>query len=212
MPTIKSPSPTPQQLNVLAHSLARRITQQPADVDDLVQEALFSYHRSSVHKKSFALARTLLQRCMWIYWSGGWRYSGARHREDFPLTAAPPDKMLQDPQGAWNNALDLDAYLNALEVMEGMLARRVAENLLQPQDERYCKLLRITARRKARLKQRGSKHIRPSHVQLRTAFKLTRTEWHRTLHRIRQFTADYLAERMSDPATLPVNVLRYRKA
>ncbi len=214
----KQPSPTEQELNRLAVSLAHRIAHQEADVDDLVQEGLLSLHRMlRKHprpNKPFAFARTLMQRSMLIYYSGGWRYSGARHREDLSFTAAPPDRTTHDPRRRWDNDLDLDAYLTALETTHGALARLVADNLLAPQDEDYCQLLHETAQHKTRLKKkgkntRGANHIRPSHCQLRKALHLTRTEWHRTLHAIRQFTATYLAW-TSDAATLPTCVERYQ--
>lgn len=215
----RPPDPTAKELSNLACSLARRIAHQDADIDDLMQEGLISLHRmlqKVPHPDNpFAFARTLMQRCMLIYYSGGWRFSGARHREDLSWAAAPMEKTTIDPQRRWDNNLDLGAYLNALEGAEGALARQVAENLLMPQDEYYCSLLFDTAKKKAKARElkgqtAGVNRIRPSHYQLRMAFNLNRSKWHRTLHTIRRFTANYLAGPMQ-VRSLPMRVQEYQE-
>ena len=209
MPEVQATTvPTSKELRNLAYSLARRIAHQEVDIDDLAQEGLLSLHRmlqKVPHPDNpFAFARTLMQRCMLIYYSGGWRFSGARHREDLSWAAAPVEKTTIDPQRRWDNNLDLGAFLDALEAAKGELARRVAENLLAPQDEQYCNLLFEAA------KESGGVRLRPSHYQLRIAFELKRSQWQNTLHAIRTFTADYLAGPMR-VRTLPMRVQQYQE-
>lgn len=64
---------TIQQALPLARSLARREAHSPDDVDDLIQVAIFAYHkaaqRTSEVDNPYAHARTVLQRAMWGYYS-----------------------------------------------------------------------------------------------------------------------------------------------
>ncbi len=199
--------PTSKELSNLAYALARRIAHQEVDIDDLMQEGLLSHHRMlqkvPYPDKPFAFARTLMQRCMLIYYSGGRRFRGARHREDLSWTAAPVEKTTIDPQRWWDNTLDLGSFLSALEAAEGKLAREVAENLLTPQHEQYCRLIMTAAKVK-------NTRVRPSHYQLRTALELKRHQWHDTLLTIRRFTANYLAGPMH-MTPLPKRVQKYQE-
>ncbi len=206
--------PTVAELTSLARALACNAARQDADIDDLTQEALWSARRrlrkTPVPRNAFALARTVMQRAIITYYAGGWRGTGVRYRQDFPLTEAPPDKTMLDPQGQWDDKIDLDGFLNGLETKHGSLARTVAENLVTPQDPAYCQLLRKTATRKTALHRRGArthavKHIKPSHKQLRTAFNLSRIEWHAILLKVRQFAAVWLITQ-TDAATLPTRI------
>jgi hypothetical protein len=64
---------TIEEVTPLARSLAEKRAHRPADVDDLVQVALFAYHRDTervgvVVMKPYAHARTVLERAMWSYY------------------------------------------------------------------------------------------------------------------------------------------------
>ena len=198
--------PTYHNLYKLAYSLAIRIAHQPADIDDLVQEAIWSAHRRLNKKpqprKPYSLARTVMLRSMYTYYAGGWRLSGAKHREDLPFPTIPTDKTIHDPRHSWDSKADLDAFLTALETQHGTLARRVTENLLIPSDPAYCQLLHETAWN------RYAKRLRPSYKQLRLALNLSRTEWRQTLRAVRHFTANYLVTSYG-LTTLPTRLHHY---
>ncbi len=188
MPSTVRILPSHDELRVLAASLARNLARQPADIDDLMQEGLWSAYRCLARtkdpKKPFALARTVMQRAMITYYAGGWRRSGARYREHIPLPAGADGS--HNPVDGWNGALDLRQYLHELEQEFGITARQMAENLITPRHPVYCQLLHDKARRTNRT-------IRPSNKQLRQSLKLTRKQWKNTLRVVRVFTRTWLA-------------------
>ncbi len=204
--TTKSPLPTMQQTQVLARALAKRMAHQPADVDDLIQEALWVWHRRAQRKpfptKPFALARTVMQRAMQTYYGGRWCRSGARHQEDLPFECAPQVSVVQEPGQGWEEKITLDAYFAALEKECGTVARLVAENLIMPRDLFYCRALDDV------VFTRGKRKLRPSQQALRQVLHIPRTDWNALLKRIRAFTALWLTHTVVEGVELPEKVQR----
>lgn len=209
----KTKLPTVEQTKVLASALARKLAHQPADVDDLVQEGLLSWHyrvkRKPAPRKPFALARTVMQRAMFTYYRGRWCRSGARYREDVGLDFAPTEKVTQEPGQQWDDAINLNMYLTSLEVNLGTRARFVAENMIMPRDLFYCRALDTTATRERR------KHLTPTKQELCHVAGLDRKQWVVLLEQIREFTALWLLQ-TQEMCELPPKVrralpLRYRQ-
>jgi hypothetical protein len=210
--------PTLKELTKLAHALAFNVARQQADVDDLVQEGLWSARRMLLRirhpNKPYALCRTIMQRAMITYYAGGWRGTGVRYRQDFPLTAAPPNRTMLDTQDRLDNKIDMEGYFSGLQAEYGLLARIIAENLITPKEPVYIQQLREAAEHKAKVLRRCSgvvqnvKRLRPSHKQLRMALDLERPAWQEVLKHIRHYTARWLAQQ-TEPSNLSPQVQRY---
>ncbi len=214
----RTTKPTLTELTRLAHALAYKTARQQADVDDLVQEGLWSARRMLLRirnpNKPYALCRTIMQRAMITYYAGGWRGTGVRYRQDYPLTAAPPSRTTLDPQDRLDNKIDMEGYFSGLQSECGALARTIAENLITPKEPVYIQQLREAAEHKAKVLRRRSgvvqnvKRLRPSHKQLRMALDLERPAWQEVLKRIRHYTARWLAQQ-TEPGNLSPQVQRY---
>lgn len=193
--------PTDQEVTNLARSLARRVTHTEVDVDDLMQEALWSLHKrlkKTPHPDNFwAFAKTVMLRSMQTYYSGGWRPSGARH-DSTPTMSLDYVTTGCDPRQALDEELDLDQFFSTLEATCGPMARHVAENLISPTNYAYCYRLIEQSRCKAQARRngaavRGVQHIRVSHKQLRAALGLDRKQWKIVLREVRTFTTKWLS-------------------
>lgn len=186
-------APTYTETVTLARSLAYHAAQQPADVDDLTQEALFAWHnctqrqRGNDARKPFSLARTVMQFAMFSYYSRRWSMSGARHRAEDCFLEELPSGYTAVSQAAPNmDRLSLQEYLDALSASCGTMAAYIAKNLLMPQDLWYCRLISDAAQGP------GRRRARPTHGHLREALGLTPTEWKHLLQQVRVFTARWL--------------------
>lgn len=196
-------------LSRLAHSLARGFTHNDADIDDLVQEALWSFERRlramrTPPNNPWAFAKTSMSRIMMCYINGDTRHTGARHNPR-PMVDIDYAGVQTDPWDQLIAELDLERYLNQLEVNCGPTARRVAENLLEPCDPCYCEALMASNQKKMRQKRRGQSvrgvhKIRVSHKELRQALGLERKQWHEVLQQVRTFTTGWLSWTSTQPA------------
>jgi len=141
----------------LARALAAKVS--PEFVDDLTQEGLIALSRAlqRTPQLSFPLARTILQRAQWR--------AHMRWHRDVSALAGPVEEQLPvvDQQ---------NSFFDELERCCGPQARRVAENLVEPQDPQ------VVARIKSRCTRR----------QVRLGLGIKRNEWNRLLDQIRAFT------------------------
>lgn len=205
MPTrsiARLPAALQTEFYTLAHSLARRVAHNEADVDDLTQEAIFSLLRSLKRRgvapnKQFAFARTVMLRAMQTYYAGGWRSTGTRQctYDEHPLDKIPEQQISVDPSEQLDTELVVQQYLNDLQQACGPLAHRVAYNLIAPRDPAYCQHL-ITHHKR---KRRTQKKVRVTNKRLREALELSRGRWRRTLREIREFTRCWLQEHAETP-------------
>jgi hypothetical protein len=188
MPT--SVIPTPEELTAeeqinLAKALATRMAYDPADVDDLSQEALLKYIRSNrAHAhKPFPFARTVMQRAIVSYYR-----SQKLRPPHLSMSALSTEQLRQVSHSNVFAAIEdkalLEQYLLAVESGMGPLARRAAENLINPKDPNYCKrIIKKTHRKKIRRTVNGSP------LQLRRALGLkNRTQWAKLIRELREFT------------------------
>lgn len=194
----------------LARSLATRIAHTEADIDDLMQEGLWSLHRmlKRIPKptKPFAFARTVMQRSMYTYYSGKWRGTGARY--DIRPTTCLEDyhhRCTTDPRSQLDDRLELEHFFQSLEAICGPLHRHIAENLISPCDPTYCRALIKSATQRSRAKRKGLvgkgvTHIRISRQQLRNTLGLTGTTWREVMMEIRTFTTHWLAIQNNEEA------------
>lgn len=204
--TARPQLPTNEELQKFAYSLARRIAHIEADIDDLVQEALWALHLQTkktriIPRKPWAFAKTVMLRHMYIYYTGQWTHSGARHNQMPTVSLEDTIPLTCNPWEQVDTAIDLERFLKSLEAICGRTARQIAENLIQPSDRPYCSKLIANARRKTREHEngaavRGFKQIRlrvsPMMV-LRTRLGLSQKQWYRIVGDIRRFTETYPA-------------------
>jgi hypothetical protein len=209
---------SPQQLQPLALSLARRIARNPDDVDDLMQEGLFAYHRARRLRSAayletapnpWAMARRIM-RCAML------RVAYARTPPAgttlVSLDATPEDggapAWASDggaAVGRQSDLLALEEFFAALERRHGALARRVAENLVEPRDPECCRRLLAAAERKRRLRARRVRlgtegplpRVRMSPRAVREALGVAEPQWRQTLTQVRAFTRDWVAAAVS---------------
>lgn len=160
-----SPAQAPlsiQKAAQLAASLARREARHPDDTDDLVQVALFAFHKAATKSPlvndPYAHARTVLQRAMWGYYSSNasqfdatqfvplpddrfaaqgapsqLRYYQIQRGQDVALFAGL-DGAAQD-RGAQTHLFELEDYFDAVEHTCGPTARTMVVNLVSPDEE-----------------------------------------------------------------------------
>ena len=197
------PKPTQEQLNTIAHSLARRLAYTPADIDDLVQEALWGLHQAYHYqhrkpRKDFAFARTVMHRAIITYYN--------KRRLQPPLEPLLPGTPIPLPPRCTegdriDNEIVLHQYFDALECGCGRTARLIAENLIAPSDPVICEYIikevaqkqRLAKNKRHRTQVRAFKHIRLSQRQIREALGFTRSQFTTTLQEVRKFTRGWLA-------------------
>lgn len=208
----------------LARDLSRRYALTPADAPDLEQEALWYLHsaitgrslslgsrtgrprgrRGGVGKKgrgvevrnTFAFARTAVQHACQNYYRRVRTYH-TRTLVDTDLcarTLETGESAAGDPASRLVDELYLEQYFEALEAALGVKARRVAANLLAPQEPEVCAALQERAEAEARRRgrQASAKHVRVSQGVIRAALGLKSHEWRRELKAIRTFTRSWL--------------------
>jgi len=207
--------PTQQQLNIIAKALARHMAYCPADIDDLVQEALLSAHQAFQRfrpHKPFAFARTVMQRSILTYYRK--HYWHTTHET---LATAYPSHIRLDetttPLNDVEHKITMQQYFDALECGCGGTARLVAENMVAPRDAVICEYIFKEVAYKQQLirknhkqpQHKGKRHhtpgvarIRLSQRQLREALGFTRVKWARTVQEIRRFTRGWLALQNKD--------------
>jgi hypothetical protein len=186
--------PTTQELTALAQSLARNMCHEEGDVDDLIQEALRNCYRDFKQvprpHKPFAFARTTMWRGMFDYYNNNKQRQRAREQSleaqgmEFPAPRDEEQELL--------DRLEIEQYLTALEKTHGLLARRVAENLLAPTDPAFCQFILDEVAAKERANHKSSGRVRISKRQLREAFELRPDEWQQIMTTIRTFTRTWL--------------------
>jgi hypothetical protein len=93
--------------------------------------------------------------------------------------------------------LFVDQYLEALESAHGPMLRRIAENLIDPQDPKLCEFVLKEAKQKQRAMHRGESvrgfnQVRLSHRKVREAFGLAPHQWQGAIRKIRRFTRTWL--------------------
>lgn len=148
----------------LARALAVKVS--PEFVDDLTQEGLVALYRALLRSPnlSFSLAKTIIQRAQWR--------AHMRWHRDASALAGPVSRgtAIVDQQ---------NSFFDDLERCCGPQARRVAENLVEPQDPQVVALIgrRVTRR------------------QVRLGLGLRRNEWNRLLLQIRTFTQQWMRVR-----------------
>lgn len=169
----------------LAKSLAYRIARTPSDVDDLVQVALFAYHRNGLRDRSavrapWADARTVLVREMWRY-----------YRKDRGTTV--PYMPERDSRAAdQSDFFALEDFFRALECEYGRCERLVAENLMVPSPEVAAQLLREARQRqqKGRRRWRDNAH----HLTIAKALSISPRRWRRAMQHVRAFARVWFSE------------------
>lgn len=166
-----------------AQRLARRHARCADEADDLVQVALFEYHRTLqryhrqrklVHNpRTFAIVT--LERAMWAYPHDVRRAHERDHflrLDDVRSHADQSNEVAQSVRqlpfadlrgarsagGEQEDLFVLREYFRALEQEEGIVARVLAENLVAPRGECARRILQEAARKRARQKRqpRGS--------------------------------------------------------
>lgn len=193
-----------------ARMIATREAHTPDDVDDLVQVALFAYHKALVRqrKERFsvqnprAFAATTCCRAIRGYYHAQREWQGRGE----PNKALALDDVVLPSDGQQVEMFELQDYFSALERDCGARARLIVENLIMPFGDCSAKILE-EVRRKQQLQQacrrkrerrhqpRGVKRtIRLSPRVVRDALGITPTEWTRTMRTVRDFTRGWLAK------------------
>lgn len=203
----------------LARDLAHRRAHIPDDVDDLIQTAMFWYHRATqrpIGKKHvsnpWALARTILDGAMRYYYNPGRKGNHGKWNKYWMLvygvslsetpedTSTGPvrtpaalttglDGRLAD-LGTQADLLELNDYFRALERRCGVIARVVAQHLVSPTGP-------VAARAVERARAAGPQSNRKALVtpqDIRTALGLPWSRWNREMTAIRTFTREWLAQ------------------
>lgn len=150
-----------------------------------------------------AFAKMCMQREMWRYYSAGGKSRRAldraasldvEHRQgrlghalldfaydpDLEGRSGPEAHTLPNTPAVQTELLELSEYFALLEQRHGVMARRVAENLLAPQDVRCCQYI---------LK-RGELSVHT----IRQGLGLDLAEWNRLLGLIREFTRAWVKQ------------------
>lgn len=136
--------PSLEDVTPLARGLACKLAHREADIDDLIQTALFAYHRDVPRhqhrvRDPWALAKTILERAMIAYYYYSYPSKGRFYLlnsqeykryepiDDHPVSCNATEDNLFDQ-------LDLEDYFVKLEQQCGKTARVLAENLITPKD------------------------------------------------------------------------------
>lgn len=193
--------PSNEQLIGLATALARRKARNEADIDDLVQQALWDVHYSCKGEdmpQALGLAQTIILRAIRKYYNGEWTRAGGKYdpTECVSLESSGFTRAV-DPWAEVHDEMDMELYFQQLEAVHGPLARKVAENLIQPTDEEYCRYLikhqRVRERRRARGEHvRNFKKVTTNRHQLRRALGLNNFRWEILINNIKDFTREWL--------------------
>lgn len=197
-------------------------------VQEALFGAYLAFRRFKHPRKPFAFARTIMRRAMISYYNRNQpgRYVSLEHHplEYQTLYHASPLRTgdYEIPHVGWitparqraqmtslpfdpaehelDHELFLEQYFTALQSSLGLRPRRMAENLIAPNDPAVCTYVIEAAARKERANKtrtahhqlRGVKHIRISQQQIREAMGFTRSEWSHNLREIRAFTRSWL--------------------
>lgn len=197
-------------------------------VQEALFGACLAFRRFKHPRRPFAFARTIMRRAMISYYNRNQpgRYVSLEHHplEYQTLYHATPLRVLDyetpyvgfvtparqraqmaslpfDPsEHELDHDLLLEQYFTALQSSLGLLPRRIAENLIAPNDPAVCAFAIEASARKERANKsrtahhqlRGVKHIRISQQQIREAMGFTRSEWSHNLRDIRAFTRSWL--------------------
>lgn len=213
-----------KQFSSTARNLARRIALQPADEDDLVQEGLFALDRALLrtttprHQGAFAVA--VMRRAMWRYNLQPWvRDSNQTVSLEGTESGLAPLTEFVDLQldgvpyhVQQERQLTEQAYYTGLERAHGPEARRIAENLVEPRDEKLCEYLEHAVAGVLAQQKQGPcevcecvhrPRVRLSKTQIRRGLGITYEKWYATLNHIKAYTASWLT---THQVTLPAGV------
>lgn len=218
-PSASKKLPPIEEVQPLARSLAQRIAHRPEDIDDLVQVALFAYHRDQQRRRkagvrnAWALVHTILRRAMIGFYYYAYPKRGRfLHLNSQEYKRYRPVELCDTVTSvgeAQDELFDLDDYYRALESECGSTARTLVENLIAPSnpcivgfiladsreklDKRSKSRSRTVAGRR-RLPRGGGAHhpIRITQTLIGKAMGLAPWELSRELTRIREFTRGWL--------------------
>lgn len=181
----------------LAQKLAAREARTSSDADDLVQVALFAYHRAAERyvarrirlDRPWAFAKTTMVRAMRLYYQQqGWY--------DMLASESVDDMHISTAGQHHHDGFDaLHEYFAAVERECGTLARDIAAQLVAPHGDTAGAILKTAAhKRRGRSAVRGVKFtLRISQRAIRDAMGIPPKRWQRELASLREFTRTWLA-------------------